>query len=163
VPAEETQKLETELADARAKLAIEERMHTVTIRQRDAAEDCVERILALLGKGNGHDYEWSSSFGFIDAVELAEDALHEATREAAAEAIKTVGAQLERAEEQVKTLREALKRIERWDMPASGRFWDAEKTLPMSYASAFGSQGEQAVIVGIAAAALAATQPEAAK
>lgn len=60
-----------------------------TIDQRDAAEDCIEKLLALLGMHNGHHYEWSNLFGFSEAVELAEDALHETVQEAVQAAMKS--------------------------------------------------------------------------
>jgi len=49
-------------------------------------------------------------------------------------------------------LREALRRIEQWEMPETGRVWD--DGTPMSYSAAFGSNGERDVIRGIARAAL---------
>lgn len=53
---------------------------------------------------------------------------------------------------------EALRRIERWfgEFPETGRFWDKEKQEPMSYAAAFGSNGERDYMRGIACDALAA-------
>lgn len=40
-------------------------------------------------------------------------------------------------------LQEALRLIERWEFPLSGRYWDDEKTRPMRYSAAFGSNGER--------------------
>lgn len=55
-------------------------------------------------------------------------------------------------------MRAALERIERWfgEFPETGRFWDDACTQPMSYGSAFGSNGERDYMRGIARAALAA-------
>jgi hypothetical protein len=54
-------------------------------------------------------------------------------------------------------LRAALERIERWfgEFPATGQFWDEPaNTQPMSYAAAFGSNGERDFMRRIASAAL---------
>lgn len=55
---------------------------------------------------------------------------------------------------------EALRRIEKWfdEFPPTGRFWDDEKTRPMSYGAAYGSNGERDYMRGIASAALAAAE-----
>lgn len=53
-------------------------------------------------------------------------------------------------------LREALEKIERWELPPSGRYWDKERKDPMPYSAAFGSHGEREVIQGYAREALAA-------
>ena len=58
-------------------------------------------------------------------------------------------------------LREALEKIERWDLPASGKFWhNADGSLserPMSYEAAYGSNGARDYIRLIARSALAST------
>lgn len=47
--------------------------------------------------------------------------------------------------EREKRLEDALRRIAKWhgEFPSSGRFWDHEKTKPMSYGAAYGSCGER--------------------
>lgn len=51
----------------------------------------------------------------------------------------------------------ALRRIERWfgEFPATGKFWDEEKTRPTSYAGEYGSNGERDYMRAIARTALA--------
>lgn len=51
-------------------------------------------------------------------------------------------------------LEEALKRIVKWEFPPTGRYWDEEKTMPMSYQAAFGSNGERDFMRKIASDAL---------
>ena len=51
-------------------------------------------------------------------------------------------------------LRDVLKRIANWELPETGQYWDNERTRPMSYAAAYGSDGEQAYIREIALQAL---------
>lgn len=55
-------------------------------------------------------------------------------------------------------LEEALRSIEAWEMPPSGRFWEDDRSHEMPYASAFGSQGERAVIRDRARAALSSSR-----
>ncbi len=47
--------------------------------------------------------------------------------------------------DELSRMREALERIARWhgEFPETGKFWDEEKTRPMSYATAYGSNGER--------------------
>ena len=49
------------------------------------------------------------------------------------------------AEAEIKRLRAALTKIARWhgEFPATGKFWDDEKTRPTSFASEYGSNGER--------------------
>jgi hypothetical protein len=51
----------------------------------------------------------------------------------------------------------ALERIARWhgEFPETGQFWDDEKTRPISYGAAFGSNGERDFMRKIASDALA--------
>jgi hypothetical protein len=53
-------------------------------------------------------------------------------------------------------LERALRRIAKWhgEFPGTGKFYDAEKTQPMSYAGAFGSDGERDYMRKIAQEAL---------
>lgn len=50
--------------------------------------------------------------------------------------------------------RVALRKIEAWQMPPSGRFWESDPSRQMTYAGAFGSNGERDVIRQIARTAL---------
>ena len=45
----------------------------------------------------------------------------------------------------VSKMRRALERIARWhgEFPATGKFWDDERTRPTSYAAEYGSNGER--------------------
>ena len=42
-------------------------------------------------------------------------------------------------------LEETLKRIAKWhgEFPETGKYWDEEKTEPMSYGACYGSNGER--------------------
>lgn len=51
---------------------------------------------------------------------------------------------------------QALEKIKRWEMPETGKFWDNEKTEPMSYAACYGSNGERDIVRFIASSAIAA-------
>lgn len=51
-------------------------------------------------------------------------------------------------------LLQALQKIASWDMPITGQFWDDEKKEPMSYAAAYGSNGERDFIKSIAIKAI---------
>lgn len=63
--------------------------------------------------------------------------------------------------ERVGALEAALKRIEAWQMPETGKFWTnpdgSASDRPMSYAAAYGSNGERDHIRSIARAALSPT------
>ena len=48
----------------------------------------------------------------------------------------------------------ALNKIQNWEMPETGRFWDNDPTRPMSYAACYGSNGERDFIRSIARQAL---------
>lgn len=45
---------------------------------------------------------------------------------------------------------EALQKVMEWKMPVTGQFWDKDGKEPMSYAAAFGSNGERDYIKSIA-------------
>lgn len=49
---------------------------------------------------------------------------------------------------------EALQKIVKWEMPITGQFWDKEETRPLSYAAAYGSNGERDYIKSIAKTAI---------
>lgn len=49
---------------------------------------------------------------------------------------------------------EALQKVLKWEMPVTGQFWDKEEKQPMSYAAAYGSNGERDYIKSIAKAAI---------
>lgn len=62
-------------------------------------------------------------------------------------------------EEQNKIIKEALIRIMNWEMPETGEFWDPpHNTRPMSYESAFGSNGVRDYIRALAQEALNKTE-----
>jgi len=48
-----------------------DREELLTIKQRDQAEECIDKLLDLIGV----EHEWSSSFGFSDAIESADEKL----------------------------------------------------------------------------------------
>jgi len=68
----------------------------------------------------------------------------------------TAIARAEKAEAEVKRMREALEKIEKWfgDFPETGKFWDDEKTRPMSYSACYGSNGERDYMRSVAREAL---------
>lgn len=45
---------------------------------------------------------------------------------------------------------EVLTKIANWELPETGKFWDEEKTRPMSYGSCYGSKGEKEYIQKLA-------------
>jgi hypothetical protein len=47
-----------------------------------------------------------------------------------------------------------LKIIQKWQLPATGQFWDDDKTRPMSYGACYGSNGERDFMRNIANEAL---------
>lgn len=51
----------------------------------------------------------------------------------------------------------ALEKIEKWfgEFPETGRFWDDDKTRPITYGAAFGSNGERDFMRSIAREAIA--------
>lgn len=53
-------------------------------------------------------------------------------------------------EEHAKELVEALERISKWELPSTQKFWDEEKTKPISYEANFGSNGVREYIKNIA-------------
>lgn len=55
----------------------------------------------------------------------------------------------------------ALKTIEAWELPPTGKFWDEERTRPTSYETEYGSNGARDYIRAVARDALAATAPNA--
>ena len=59
-------------------------------------------------------------------------------------------------ENKVEVMTKALKRIEKWhgEFPATGKFWDEEKTRPTSFAAEYGSNGERDYMRSVASAAL---------
>lgn len=62
---------------------------------------------------------------------------------------------LHEKDEEIKKLRAALEKIAAWETPDMVLFWDYPKnTRPMSYRSAYGSNGERDVMRSLASAAL---------
>lgn len=53
---------------------------------------------------------------------------------------------------------EALRKITNWELPATGEFWDEEKTKPISYEAQYGSNGVRSYIRSIAKASLSSPQ-----
>lgn len=48
----------------------------------------------------------------------------------------------------------ALEKIARWELPATGTFWDEEKTRPTSYEGEYGSNGARDYIKSVAREAI---------
>jgi hypothetical protein len=63
------------------------------------------------------------------------------------------------AAQEIERLRAALQRIARWhgEFPATGKFWDDEKTRPTSYSAEHGSNGERDFMRKVALDALGLT------
>jgi hypothetical protein len=51
--------------------------------------------------------------------------------------------EVEALQQEIKRLRKALEFVLAWQFPATGKFWDDEKTRPMTYGAAYGSNGER--------------------
>lgn len=58
----------------------------------------------------------------------------------------------DREKKEIERLREALQKIVEWKLPESGQYWPDGK--PMSYGSAFGSNGERDYMRALAERAL---------
>lgn len=69
--------------------------------------------------------------------------------------VKTMNTELELLREQNKILRTALERIKCWEMPECDSKYESGN--PMSFAVAYGSQGQEKVIRNIAKEALSTT------
>jgi hypothetical protein len=54
----------------------------------------------------------------------------------------------------------ALKIIQKWQLPATGQFWDNEQTQPMSYEAAYGSNGVRDFMRNLANEAISAGDGE---
>ena len=63
---------------------------------------------------------------------------------------------VEKQQKEIQKYRTALHKIAKWfgEFPDTSRFWDEEKTKPMSYCACFGSNGERDFMRKIAAEAL---------
>lgn len=61
-------------------------------------------------------------------------------------------------EAECKVLMEALLKIARWELPATGKFWDEEKTRPTSYETEYGSNGARTYMRSLALAAIDAAR-----
>lgn len=55
---------------------------------------------------------------------------------------------------QLQDLQHALDIISNWKLPDTGKFWDAEQKNPMSYAAAYGSNGERDYMKDVAKIAI---------
>lgn len=51
-------------------------------------------------------------------------------------------------------MRQALEVVANWRLPSTGKFWNDDKTDPMSYGACYGSSGERDYIKSIATEAL---------
>ena len=95
-----------------------------------------------------------------DALSTAKHALSEAKAEAErAQSLFAASVRdAERHYAEAERLREALEKVERWQFPPTGKFW--ESGTPVSYGAAYGSNGERDYMRNVARAALAATRKE---
>lgn len=62
--------------------------------------------------------------------------------------------QLQSASQRIEQLEKALKAIADWELPATGRYWDKEKTDPMSYEACHGSTGVKEYFMKLASEVL---------
>lgn len=62
------------------------------------------------------------------------------------------------AQAEIAALTAALVRIERWELPPTGKFWDEEKTRPTSFGAEHGSNGEREYMRAVARAAIDAAR-----
>ena len=66
--------------------------------------------------------------------------------------------ELSAARAEAERMREALEKVERWQFPPTGKFWESGN--PVSYIAAYGSNGERDYMREVARAALAATRKD---
>jgi hypothetical protein len=115
----------------------------------------VEELKALLAKRDRAQVRYTELCRAIDppiaALDMARRAFETACRDLGAASTDALPALLASAADE---LRAALARIERWELPPSGRTWDDGS--PMSFGAAWGSNGERDFMRGIARAALSA-------
>lgn len=69
--------------------------------------------------------------------------------------IDALTARVSRLLEAVEGAEKALTDIKEWKLPPSNCYWDKDRTDPMSYETAFGSNGARNHIRGVATSALA--------
>lgn len=121
-----------------------------------AAEYCANEILSLPIVGEATDPD----LVIADALSTAKHALSEAKAEAErAQSLFAASVRdAERHYAEAERLREALEKVERWQFPPTGKFW--ESGTPVSYGAAYGSNGERDYMRNVARAALAATRKE---
>lgn len=62
--------------------------------------------------------------------------------------------ELVEAHERIKILEIALQVVAKWSFPETGKFWDDDKTQPMSFGACYGSNGERDYMRSIANEAL---------
>lgn len=72
-------------------------------------------------------------------------------------------AQLKARDAEIERLRGVLARIDRWELPATGKFWDDEKTRPTSYEAEYGSNGARDYMRALAGQALDQARAEGGK
>jgi len=95
----------------------------------------------------------------LAAMRTAEAALREEPYErlpALAGTLAMAAHRVELMRERGERLESALKRIERWfgEFPDTGKFWDDDKTRPVTYGACYGSNGERDFMRQIAREAL---------
>jgi hypothetical protein len=123
---------------------------------------CSANNPAAIGPARNEAIELLERFGIeprergVFFHDIAADELNTAKALAAAPASSVGEGAPEHGE--LASLVETLERIERWEMPKTGKFWtNADGTTsdrPMSYAACYGSNGERDLIRSIASAAL---------
>jgi hypothetical protein len=86
----------------------------------------------------------------------AQEELHEAEiqSENLRKAYDEVGRKHAALKEKAAKMEEALRQIEKWQLPETGRFWDKEETQPMSFEACAGSNGAREYIRNVARQAL---------
>lgn len=70
------------------------------------------------------------------------------------EAAKKYNADLRAAEERMERMAKALRTIQKWQLPSTGKFWDKEETHPMSYEACYGTNGSRDYMIAVANEAL---------
>lgn len=70
------------------------------------------------------------------------------------EAAKKYQGELQAAEERMERMAKALRVIQQWRLPPTGKFWDKEETQPMSYEACYGTNGSRDYMIAVAEEAL---------
>lgn len=121
--------------------------HPVYGLVRPGEKNPMGRFLDLIRSVEADAKEWKEQHENLLAMfRTSEDRAAKAERELSA------------ARAEAERLREALEKVERWQFPPTGKFW--ESGTPVSYGAAYGSNGERDYMRNVARAALAATRKE---